>query len=148
MAIQPATPYATAPASAQPVVTAAGGDKDNFMQMLLTQLRYQDPMNPMKDSDFMSQISQLQMADKMSQLNKSMLESVRAETLSQAANFIGRRVHATQNGESVEGVVSSVQQRNGAVTLSVGGRIVTLPEIERIDTDNAKDSATPAVPAL
>ena len=148
MAIQPATPYATAPASAQPVVTAAGGDKDNFMQMLLTQLRYQDPMNPMKDSVFMSQISQLQMADKMSQLNKSMLESVRAETLSQAANFIGRRVHATQNGESVEGVVNSVQQRNGAVTLSVGGRIVTLPEIERIDTDNAKDSATPAVPAL
>ncbi|MQC24366.1 MAG: hypothetical protein DWG81_00275, partial [Chloroflexi bacterium] len=62
------------------MVTAAGGDKDNFMQMLLTPLRYQDPMNPMKDSDFMSQISQLQMADKMSQLNKSMLESVRAET--------------------------------------------------------------------
>lgn len=148
MAIQPATPYATAPASAQPVVAAAAGDKDNFMQMLLTQLRYQDPMNPMKDSDFMSQISQLQMADKMSQLNKSMLESVRAETLSQAANFIGRRVHATQNGEAVDGIVSSVQQRNGAVTLSVGGRTVTLPEIDRIDTDNTKDSPTPAVPAI
>lgn len=148
MAILPATPYATAPASAPPVVAAGAGDKDNFMQMLLTQLRYQDPMNPMKDSDFMSQISQLQMADKMSQLNKSMLESVRAETLSQAANFIGRRVHATQNGETVEGLVSSVQQRNGAVTLSVGGRTVSLPEIERIDTDNTKDSPAPAVHAI
>lgn len=48
----------------------------------------------------------------------------------------------------MEGLVSSVQQRNGAVTLSVGGRTVSLPEIERIDTDNAKDSPAPAVPAI
>ena len=148
MAILPLTPYATTAPSTPPVAAASGGDKDNFMQMLLTQLRYQDPMNPMKDSDFMSQISQLQMADKMSQLNKSMLESVRAETLSQAANFIGRRVHAMQNGEPVEGVVSSVQQRNGAVTLNVAGRTVTLPEIERIDIEGAKDSAAPTASAI
>jgi hypothetical protein len=44
--------------------------------------------------------------------------------------------------------VSSVQQRNGAVTLNVAGRTVTLPEIERIDIEGAKDSAAPKVAAI
>lgn len=100
-----------------------GMDKDDFLMLLLTQLKYQDPLTPMENSEFMQQLSQLRALESqnntqkaLEDLNKSFASTVDAQKASaQAINnaasvsLIGKEVriretevhyHATAN-ESV-----------------------------------------------
>ena len=47
----------------------AEGLQDQFMQILLTQLKYQDPMAPMEEKDFFAQMAQFTTATQVQDLN-------------------------------------------------------------------------------
>lgn len=63
----------------------SGIDKDAFLKLLVAQLRYQDPMNPMQDRDFIAQMAQI------SSLEQAQ-NNARSERIGQAANLIGRQI--------------------------------------------------------
>ncbi|MEW9124834.1 MAG: flagellar hook capping FlgD N-terminal domain-containing protein [Thermotaleaceae bacterium] len=46
-------------------------DKDAFLQLLVTQLRYQDPLNPVDDKEFIAQMAQFTSLEQMQNLNKN-----------------------------------------------------------------------------
>ena len=46
--------------------------KEDFLNLLVTQLRYQDPLEPMKNSEFIAQTAQFSALEQMQELNKSM----------------------------------------------------------------------------
>ncbi|MTI57300.1 flagellar hook capping FlgD N-terminal domain-containing protein [Geosporobacter ferrireducens] len=50
-------------------------DKDAFLQLLVTQLRYQDPLNPMDDKEFVAQMAQFSALEQMQNLNKTTKET-------------------------------------------------------------------------
>lgn len=49
--------------------------KDAFLKLLITQLRNQDPLNPMEDKEFISQMAQFSTLEQMQELNKNMQAS-------------------------------------------------------------------------
>ena len=59
--------------------------KDDFLKLLVGQLRHQDPMNPMEDKDFMGQMAQFSQLEQMTNV-ASTLRNERAFSL------IGREV--------------------------------------------------------
>ncbi|MEN6476245.1 MAG: flagellar hook capping FlgD N-terminal domain-containing protein, partial [Syntrophaceae bacterium] len=85
--------------------TAAGGTlgKDSFMQLLVTQLQYQDPLNPMDNTEFTAQLAQFSQLEAMENMNVT-LEAMAVIQSSlnniQALSFIGKTVNA--NGNTVE----------------------------------------------
>ena len=96
--------------------------KDQFLKLFVAQLQMQDPMNPMKDQDFMGQMASFSTLEQVSNLAKAN-EAIAANlTQSHAVGLIGRTV--TYTGEDdVEktGVVEKVSTRDGSTVLTVNG---------------------------
>ena len=77
-------------------------DKDSFMLLLVTQFKYQDPLNPMDDKEFIAQMAQFSSLEQLMNLNTSM-ESLTTATNNQqminATSYIGKQV--TISGNSI-----------------------------------------------
>jgi flagellar basal-body rod modification protein FlgD len=81
--------------AAQATRSAAEEMSERFMTLFLAQLRNQDPLNPMDNTEITSQLAQMNMVSGLENLNASMkaLLGSQHEALSlQAANLIGRNV--------------------------------------------------------
>ncbi|MHB9031202.1 MAG: flagellar hook assembly protein FlgD [Candidatus Latescibacterota bacterium] len=55
--------------------------KDDFLKLLLAQLRNQDPLNPAENTEFVAQLAQFSTLEQMTQMNASMEKSLSASTL-------------------------------------------------------------------
>lgn len=105
--------------------------KDAFLNLLVTQMRYQDPLNPTSDKDFLAQMAQFTSLEQMQNLNQS-------SQLSQGYGLIGKVVQAsiinpsTLQTTDVEGFVDAVSLRAGKVYLLVDGKEVELNQVSNV----------------
>lgn len=91
-----AAPASTSGTSA--AATAASANFDTFLKMLTTQLKSQDPLNPMESSDFAVQLATFSGVEQQAQTNK-LLETMILQTsgsLGQIADWIGKEVRTTR----------------------------------------------------
>lgn len=79
--------------------TAAGGNlgKDAFLQILVSQLKYQDPMSPMKADEMLSQLSQLTQVEQLANMTKTMDGMKQAANMTQWVTAIGKKVNVATN---------------------------------------------------
>jgi len=88
-----ATPALSSTSSA--AITSAAQTKDSFMQLLVAQIKNQDPTKPMTSSDMTAQMSNLNMVDGINQLNTTltgMAGNTQSSDAVQAASLIGHSV--------------------------------------------------------
>src|SRR6478672_9607109 len=64
--------------------------KDEFLQILVTQLRNQDPMQPMQDKEFIAQMAQFSSLEQMMNMSKE-VTSLR-QSAGMVAAMIGKEV--------------------------------------------------------
>ncbi|HKM17072.1 MAG: flagellar hook assembly protein FlgD [Firmicutes bacterium] len=111
--------------------------KDDFLKLLITQLRYQDPTSPVDDKEFIAQLAQFSSLEQMQNLNetiKMMMESQQKLTaLGQATAMIGKVVEIyTVEGESLYGKVTGIQFKNEWPEIVVDGKLYSFSEIVSI----------------
>ncbi|MFO0916884.1 MAG: flagellar hook capping FlgD N-terminal domain-containing protein [Planctomycetaceae bacterium] len=111
----------------------SGLTSDDFLKMLITQLQYQDPTNPMESDQLLQQISQMQSL----QSNLSLSDSIKSLTLSQqltsATSFLGKQVAGTDaNNNQLSGTVSSVVVNNGSTYLGIGDSQMPLANVTNV----------------
>jgi flagellar basal-body rod modification protein FlgD len=97
--------------------------KDDFLKLLVGQLKNQDPLNPTSDTDFigqMAQFSQLEQTTNMASANEELINQQRG---ARAVSLIGRTVTYpdTNTGALTTGVVERVEWMSGSPSLTVGG---------------------------
>jgi flagellar basal-body rod modification protein FlgD len=108
-------------------------NQQDFLNLLVTQLQNQDPMNPMSDTDFIAQMAQFSTLQQSQQTYQSISEM-------QADNLIGSTVNVSSTGGvSDTGVVSGVIANSGAPEILINGAPYTLSDIQSVTP-----SATPA----
>mgnify|MGYP001599178762 FL=1 len=129
MPITSTAPVAAASQGNQAAAPASPFNGDAFMKLLLTQLKHQDPLNPMKDQEFMAQLAQMNTLAEVQKLNANVEALSRAQTLSQAASLIGKVVQAVSGGRTVQGTVASVRVNGPEVLLDLGSAVIQLAEV-------------------
>lgn len=83
-------------------------DKDDFLQILITQLQHQDPTAPMEDREFIAQMAQFSSLEQMTNMSSQFTELSATLKGSQAMNLIGRNVEIIQGDTLISGSVEAV----------------------------------------
>ena len=95
---------------------------DDFMKLLTTQLTSQDPMNPMKDTEFISQMANFTSLEQMRTLSKSFETFTSDQKMSAAPAFLGRNVTVKDAAGDVTGLVDSITLKNGKPAIVINGK--------------------------
>ncbi|WP_215540304.1 flagellar hook assembly protein FlgD [Borreliella bavariensis] len=84
--------------------------KDDFLKLLITQLRYQDPTNPMKDKEFISQMAQFSALEQMTNMSKSFEKLSSSLGIRRDLDLLGKVIKFQNgDGEVVKGRVTNIK---------------------------------------
>jgi len=86
-------------------------NKNEFLQLLIKELQYQDPLSPMSNQEFTSHLAQLSSLEQLSSINKSLQEGIQVDTyLTQVLN---NTLATTLIGKKVKAIGSTINISNG-----------------------------------
>ena len=134
-------PAGFSPATATPVATTGSSqavreptkelDKDAFLSLLVTQMRYQDPSSPMDTTEMMNQTTQMTTVEQLTTLVRSSQAAFASQQQLSSSALVGQTVHwadedATTSGS---GAVSSVRFTADGPVLRVGDLDVPLAQV-------------------
>ena len=97
--------------------------KDDFLQLLVTQLQHQDPLAPMEDKDFIAQMAQFTSLEQMKNMNN-------AVQVTQATSYIGKQVTwADSQGTEQTGIVTAIRIVKSEPKVMIGAEAIELKKI-------------------
>jgi flagellar basal-body rod modification protein FlgD len=88
-------------------------DYNSFLQLLIAQMRHQDPLEPMKSSDYVAQLATFAQVEKTVQMNDRLGALLSSTLLQQAEALVGHEI-ASSDG-STSGVVAGAKVVDGRV---------------------------------
>ncbi len=104
--------------------------KDAFMQLLVTQMQYQDPLNPSSDTDYIAQLATFSQLEQLTNLNSSFSST-------QAMNLVGKTVtiettDSTENVKYITGVVDYTTFTKGSAKVCVNGNLYDYDKVREV----------------
>lgn len=120
---------------------AAELGEDAFMQLLVTQLKNQDPLNPTQNEEMIAQLAQFSSLEQLNELNDNILglavlqqSNALMEQLTSSSALIGQAVEYVDPVTNAEtwGRVASVKIVDGLAVLSIGGQDVPLGNVLQV----------------
>jgi flagellar basal-body rod modification protein FlgD len=119
---------------------------DTFLQLLVAQLRYQDPMSPSSGTEFLTQTATFTMVEKLASLDKELQAVSGTQSILAASGMIGRQVSYRAGDRDAHGVVSSVRFGADGPVLRVGGADVPLADVLQVEPAPSGSPGTPTSP--
>jgi len=130
--------------------------RDEFLNLFVAQLENQDPLDPVKNEDFVAQLASISSVEQLESLNSNVVASIAINQsnalLSQLTNssaLLGKEVTFLDESSGLEskGVVDGVKIQNGVAVLNIDGRDIPLGTVTEIlgagsDGSSTGDSST------
>lgn len=111
-------------------------DIDDFLKLLTVQFTSQDPMKPMEDTQFISQMASFTSLEQMQTLNKDFAAFSKTQGISSAGNYLGKQVTVT-DAKAANGLASgivggfSVDATDGPM-LTINGKSYPLSAVQSV----------------
>lgn len=123
----------TASQSSLNKANAASGDsmdKDAFLQLLVAQMKYQDPLEPTSNTEYISQYAQFSQVEQMQNMAVSM-------DLQRASGLVGQEVYVKTTDSQgktdyVQGKVDYVVYENGKAYVSIDEALYSLDDLDTV----------------
>ena len=110
-----------------------GLDMTEFLDLMITELQNQDPLNPMENSEILQQISQIREVGATESLTQTLDSVLLGQNVASATNLIGKYVRALDDaGKEVLGQVDRVTISDGAPKVHIGDKEVRLKNVGEI----------------
>ena len=108
-------------------------NKDMFLQLLVAQMRFQDPNNPASTTEFMSQTATFTQVEKLEELASQNAELLSLQRSLSAGALVGRTVSWTDDsGSTQSGTVDSVRFFGGEPVAVVDGAEVAFGRLTEV----------------
>lgn len=109
-------------------------DQNAFLQILVSELENQDPMNPQDSSTFVTQMAQLSSLEQMTSLNTTFNQALKMQQISTASAMIGHTVSLTDsNNNQVQGQVTKVTVTDSGVQVVVNGTGYDVSTVQSVE---------------
>ena len=119
----PAQPVAAQPTgqptTSQTATNAFGLSFESLLKIILTQLTYQDPLKPMDNFQFVSQLAQFSQIQLGQTTNDRLQQLVSAQGNLQAASLLGRQVDVPAGAATLSGRVTALTFSNGDARVTI-----------------------------
>jgi len=116
------------------IETGSSDLKLDYLKLLVAQLQYQNPLEPMDNAEMTSQLAQISQLEQLESVNRSFDEVLQAAQVNQAAALIGRDVsfYDAVTDAVLSGPVSRVLLDGETPKLQVGGHLLALSDLHMI----------------
>jgi flagellar basal-body rod modification protein FlgD len=118
-------------------------DVDDFLKLITVQLTSQDPMKPMEDTQFISQMASFTSLEQMRTLSDNFATFNAGQQISSAQNFIGKLVTVATDAGEITGTVNSVSVEDGNPLLVINGGVFSTADVIGISMPPAPAATTP-----
>jgi len=97
--------------------------KDEFLKILAAQFRGQNPLEPLKDTEFIAQMAQFSSLEELQNIS-AQLDAFQEDAIwSQYVSLLGKDIHGiNEQGDFIQGMVTGVNFKEGQFRLSVDGK--------------------------
>jgi len=116
---------------------------EDFIQMMITQLQNQDPLEPAKNQELLAQMSQIGQLQSATMLQESLAGMVLQNQLGSAGNLIGKMIKGIDaNDDPITGVVNSIRVEDNKVFLELdNGKSLSMDRVTNIASASVKTAA-------
>lgn len=113
--------------SIKKAASKSGMDKDAFLQLLVAQMKYQDPLEPTSNTEYIAQYATFSQVEQMQNMAATM-------ELTRASSMVGKLVEvettdASGNSKSIQGRVEYVAYENGKAYVSINGQTYAADDV-------------------
>ena len=111
------------------MIQGANLDSNTFMRLLISELQNQNPMEPMSNTEMMSQISQLATVEGINSLGTKFSDVLSLARTIGGGQMVGKEVEYRTSDGIRAGTVESASVRDGALTLQIDGNEVDVNDV-------------------
>lgn len=155
MSMQNQTTWNTSNSATQ--TTTSSSDKDMFLNLMLQQMKNQDPTQPMENQEWLSQLAQYSSLEQMSQMNEGLQSLADAmyslsngvaqnSGVSQTLALIGKEVDIIPDPEKpdeiITGTVTEAKFEDGEGKIKVNGKYYSIAYVTSIREPGMSDNDT------
>jgi flagellar basal-body rod modification protein FlgD len=119
-------------------------DKEDFLLLLVTQMQYQDPLDPADNTEYVAQLAQFSELEQMTNLNTTMSNNSAYTLVGQ--EVLVRQSSSTGDTQEIQGTVQKVSIKNGDAYVTIDGSDYAYDDVVQvIDKDYLISTYIPSV---
>jgi flagellar basal-body rod modification protein FlgD len=107
--------------------------QDQFLELLVTQLRNQDPLNPITNEDFIAQLAQFSTLQGITDLNTSFGSLLKLQQLTQGASILGRTATFTDSSGLLQTAqITALNLSDGNIQFLSGDQTIPIDNVQQV----------------
>ena len=113
--------------------------QDEFLKLLVVQMRNQDPLKPVSDTEFIAQMAQFSNLEQTKEMSGDIAKLRQSTAFNQATALMGKQVRLLSDEDNfTKGIVTDLTVKDGEVSLIVNGKTYELGQVVSVNSEETE----------